>query len=188
MNWDDTLHETEYDEFLHSPEWRALREQVFDRDGRMCVMCKSKNNLRAHHISYEDRLNADYLVTLCDRCHAHVHHYTRCFKDELQNPESEIRKGVDLLNTGITHLIDKFIYARFTEMNPKGDVHFFTGPMAERVNINDYIEKLITLDPYSYPAQKENVGAGGYWISCRGRASWTRYQDIRLKRKKWSEP
>lgn len=187
MDWNDTLYDDAYSAFLRTPEWRALREEVFARDGGMCRMCKSKDNLRAHHISYAELLNPDNLVTLCNKCHEQVHQYTRCFKDELQNPESEIRKGVDLLNTGITHLIDKFVYARFAEMNPKGDIHFFTGPWADRVNINDYIEKLITLDPYSYPAQKENVGAGSYWISCRGRASWTRYQDIRLKRKKWSD-
>lgn len=187
MDWNDTLYDDEYSAFLRSPEWRALREEVFARDGGMCVMCKSKENLRAHHISYEELLNPNCLVTLCDKCHEQVHRYTKSFNAALQNEDSELRRGVNLINAGITHLIDHYIYSRFSEVNPKGDIHFFTGPRDQRVNINGFIENLITLDPYAKPCQKGEQGPGGYWISARGRASWTRYEDIRLKRKKWSD-
>lgn len=187
MDWSNKLQDSEYNSFLRSPEWRAVREEVFERDGGMCVMCKSKNNLRAHHISYEDRLNPDYLITLCDKCHAQVHQYTKDFNSELQNTDGEIRKGIDLINSGITHLIDRFVYARFAEVNSDGDIHFFTGPKSQQVNVNDFIDKLIKLDPYSHPCQRGELGPGGYWISYRGRAMWTRYQDIRLKRKGWKE-
>lgn len=187
MDWNDMIPNDEYSEFLRSPEWRALREQVFDRDGRMCVMCKSRNNLRAHHISYADRLNPDYLITLCDKCHSQVHQYTKSFNEALKNEDSELRRGINLINTGITHLIDQHIYSRCFELNPNGDVHFFTGPREQRVNINNFIENLVALDPYGKPSQKGESGFGGYWISHRGRATWTRYNDIRLKRKGWNE-
>lgn len=183
MDWNDTLYDDEYSAFLRSPEWRALRKEVFARDGGMCVMCKSKENLRAHHISYADRLNPDYLVTLCDKCHEQVHRYTKNFKTALRHDGSELNQGVNMVNSAVTRLIDQYIYARGAEFNPNGDIHFFTGPRDKQVNINRFIDKLITLDPYA----EDYRDARSFWINPHGRAAWTRYNDIRLKRQGWEE-
>lgn len=173
----------EYSDFLQSPEWRALREKVIMRDGCACHMCKSRNNLRVHHLSYDDLLDENNLITLCDKCHENVHQYTKNFRAALRNENSELRQGVDLINAAITRLIDQFIYARSAEFNPNGDIHFFTGPRNEQVNINDFINELISLDPYA--SSYGNVRS--LQINPYGRARWTRYNDIRLKRQGWKE-
>ena len=41
---------TERARFYRSAEWRAVREIVFVRDGRICVKCKSQENLNIDHI------------------------------------------------------------------------------------------------------------------------------------------
>ena len=41
---------SERERFYRSPEWRAVRETVFMRDGRICVKCKSQENLNIAQI------------------------------------------------------------------------------------------------------------------------------------------
>lgn len=41
---------TERARFYRSPEWRAVREAVFMRDGRICAKCKSQENLNIDHV------------------------------------------------------------------------------------------------------------------------------------------
>lgn len=41
---------SERERFYRSPEWRAVREMVFMRDGRICVKCKSQETLNIDHI------------------------------------------------------------------------------------------------------------------------------------------
>lgn len=61
------------------PAWRAIRQQVLDRDGNRCVSCHSE--LRAadadiHHLLPRSMGGTDELsnlVTLCDGCHAKHH-------------------------------------------------------------------------------------------------------------------
>lgn len=176
----------DYNEFLRSPEWLAKREEIITRDGGMCQMCKSRKNLRVHHKSYEDLLDNDSLITLCDKCHEQVHEYTKMFNAALHDENSDLRKSFDGVNEAITRLIDKSIYVRCAELNSDGDVHFFTGPIDSRVNINEFISSLITLDPYARPVQ---LGRPDSWLTNHGigRATWTRYNDIRLGRKGWDE-
>ena len=184
INWDSHIDNDSYSEFLRSAEWQAKRDEIIKRDGGRCQMCKSESNLRVHHKSYDDLLDDDNLITLCNKCHEHVHAYTKAFNKALTDENSELRKSIDMYNKAVTKLIDAFIYARCAELNEDADVHFFTGPRDSKVNINDYIESLISLDPYHRPIQ---VGEADSWISARGRATWTRYEEIRLGRRKWSE-
>jgi hypothetical protein len=59
-------------EQLSKEEWKILKNDVFQRDGKRCKVCKSRVKLSAHHIiSREDGggNNLENLVTLCERCH-----------------------------------------------------------------------------------------------------------------------
>ena len=38
-----------YEQYLESPQWRRLREQALQRDGRSCRLCGSAADLEVHH-------------------------------------------------------------------------------------------------------------------------------------------
>ena len=53
---------------------KGWRTQVFERDGHRCILCRSVENLTAHHLiawmtSPELRFEIDNGVTLCRKCH-----------------------------------------------------------------------------------------------------------------------
>ncbi len=65
-----------YEEYLQSAEWKALREEAKERAGRMCENCGANANLVVHHWRYPDLLTHDdleNLVTLCRPCHDDLH-------------------------------------------------------------------------------------------------------------------
>jgi hypothetical protein len=59
------------DPHYRSAYWRALRQLVFDRDDRRCVLCDSPDDLQCHHRNYvrkgKEELRDCY--TLCQGCH-----------------------------------------------------------------------------------------------------------------------
>jgi hypothetical protein len=66
-------------EFRNSPEYRAFKKEVLERDGYKCKVCGSTENLHVHHFkSYrkypELRADVSNGVTLCANCHRMVHH------------------------------------------------------------------------------------------------------------------
>ena len=61
----------------NSYKYRLWRKSVINRD-RVCVICKSKNKLNAHHIKEFSkfpllRFEVDNGITLCEPCHKKVH-------------------------------------------------------------------------------------------------------------------
>lgn len=61
--------------YLQSPKWKALREQVLQRDGNKCVVTEDTTNLEIHHISYArlgDEKLSD-LVTVSRKVHQKIH-------------------------------------------------------------------------------------------------------------------
>ncbi len=54
----------------------AARQACFDRDGHRCRRCGSAHNLHAHHVRRRSQGGAHdprNLLTLCEKCHRHVH-------------------------------------------------------------------------------------------------------------------
>lgn len=67
-----------YEEQLLTPEWKARRAEIIERDLGMCQRCMSSKNLQVHHTKYFDGLMAWeykdwYLLTLCEKCHKDHH-------------------------------------------------------------------------------------------------------------------
>lgn len=65
----------QYEAYLKSVRWRALRDKVLKRDSWKCTECRSKYNLHAHHLTY-DRVGEEQLEdlkTLCRKCHSARH-------------------------------------------------------------------------------------------------------------------
>jgi 5-methylcytosine-specific restriction endonuclease McrA len=63
---------------LNPEAYKALREQVLQRDGWRCQNCSSSNDLQVHHIKPRGRLGHDEssnLITLCAACHGQQHGY-----------------------------------------------------------------------------------------------------------------
>lgn len=57
-------------------EYRALCDQVFERDSWRCTVCKRRENLHAHHIIFRSQGgdDADWnLMTACHDCHEAIH-------------------------------------------------------------------------------------------------------------------
>jgi len=65
----------DYNKYLRSPEWKAKKLLVLERDNYKCQQCGYTNNLHVHHLTYENVTNEqlDDLVTLCKRCHRSEH-------------------------------------------------------------------------------------------------------------------
>ena len=69
----------EYEEYLKSPQWAGIREQIIYRDGGACRICGEKEKLEVHHIRgkhrFHERNHPEDLITLCDACHQMIHRY-----------------------------------------------------------------------------------------------------------------
>lgn len=64
-----------YDDYLATPEWQARAAEVKLLRGNRCEKCGSRDNLHAHHLTYDRRgheLPSD-LQVLCKDCHAREH-------------------------------------------------------------------------------------------------------------------
>lgn len=67
-----------YAEQLKDERWLYLRNQVMDRDLRICQKCLTGKNLNVHHLYYDTgRMAWEYplgaLITLCKDCHEAEH-------------------------------------------------------------------------------------------------------------------
>lgn len=68
-----------YAEQLLDPHWLERRDEIIERDWRMCQQCMSSRNLQVHHKHYynDGRMAWQYpgseLITLCAKCHAEIH-------------------------------------------------------------------------------------------------------------------
>lgn len=67
-----------YQEQLKNPLWLSKRNQIIERDFRICQHCMIGKNLEVHHTAYiKGRMAWDYadqyLITLCASCHEQEH-------------------------------------------------------------------------------------------------------------------
>ena len=71
--------EKSYSEKLEDPRWKAIRKQVFERDGYCCVCCHNIGlPIHCHHLKYERgkepwESSLLDLVTVCKYCHEDIH-------------------------------------------------------------------------------------------------------------------
>lgn len=184
LDWNSPLIEKEVSEYsqrlYNDYKWREVSQWVKDRDG-CCQMCHSTKNLRAHHTKYVDFYNPAYLITLCDRCHEQVHDITHKFKE--LNLRSILR-GV--IQDKVSEIIDPYVIDRCAEINPStGDLFFFRGPLKYRVNLNEFIQNLVELDPYGTEFQK--TGRLSIFAKSVGNSTFTRYQKMRLEKERGND-
>lgn len=65
----------EYEAYLRTPEWRAVRGLVFERCGGVCEICEESPAEEAHHLTYEriGREELSDLMGVCKPCHTLIH-------------------------------------------------------------------------------------------------------------------
>lgn len=81
-----------YGELLRDPRWQRRRLEILERDGWRCRhCCEDKRELQVHHKRYGAgapwEVPPEWLVTLCDLCHARV---------------TEMRKQLNEIVSGMT--------------------------------------------------------------------------------------
>ena len=99
--------------------------------------------------------------------------------------DREIIKACKDVNEAISKIIDPFVIERCAELSPDGDLHFFTGSWNSRVNLNDFIDKLISLDPYRNGSQA--TGDLHNYTHAHGSRRFTRCHEMRLKKKRGND-
>ncbi len=64
------------DDYLRSPQWRALRSKVLSRARGLCEACLEASAAEVHHLTYEHYGHelAWELRAVCVSCHERVHH------------------------------------------------------------------------------------------------------------------
>lgn len=64
-----------YNRYLQTPEWRAKRERVLERDDHLCQACLKREATQAHHLTYKRVFSEPLfdLVGVCMVCHAALH-------------------------------------------------------------------------------------------------------------------
>lgn len=73
-----------YGALLFTPQWKAKRQEILNRDNQSCKICHSNNGLQVHHRQYhfvvarnQFRLPWEYpgelLISLCESCHKRGH-------------------------------------------------------------------------------------------------------------------
>ncbi len=65
------MNQKQYRKYLQSPEWKARKEPVLERDNYACTVCGSNLNLHVHHLHYDNigEESLSDLATLCKSCH-----------------------------------------------------------------------------------------------------------------------
>lgn len=86
----------EYDKALKSPQWKAKRKVILERDNYTCTKCGCKDNLHVHHTYYlSDKMPWEVpnscLITLCRVCHKKEHE-GRDIKSFVRNTSSKKQK------------------------------------------------------------------------------------------------
>lgn len=64
-----------YEAYLDSPQWRAIKRRYREERPWLCNLCGSEESLHMHHRTYErvGQESLDDLMPLCDGCHQTVH-------------------------------------------------------------------------------------------------------------------
>ena len=66
---------TQYMLYLQSPEWKEFSAKIKEDRNHQCEVCGSRNNLEAHHLTYENLYheNPEDIQILCHQCHERIH-------------------------------------------------------------------------------------------------------------------
>lgn len=85
----------EYEAYLKSEKWKALREECFRLAGYQCEYCGAVSQLSAHHVRYPKGGfkydSVENLVAACSRCHG-INHGIRNRPEPKPDRETERKR------------------------------------------------------------------------------------------------
>lgn len=160
-----------YSEYLNSEHWKMMRESRLALDNYECQICGARNNLRVHHLFYNDWDNIDSLLTVCDKCHSDIHKFRDVVIESSRN--GKLKKCMEAYDSAMEEIVDSFVFKREKTLSESGDALLMTGGHPGRMN--KYINALFHMNPYGeimFYAHKYNCGIG-----------FTRYNEMRKARK-----
>lgn len=150
-----------YKDQLKTPEWKAKRDAIVERDLHKCVRCDAKKSLQVHHLYYNLSCNAwEYpdtaLITLCKSCHEKEH----CVKPTKQAPETFVKtffKEWLLVKPGLTGL-ETFILMHLMEnMDICNEIKFTPKKVQVLADILGTTKKSIQTTFYKLLKRKTNI-------------------------------
>ncbi len=64
-----------YGLYLSSSKWKKIREEVFERDKKVCQVCKKETATEVHHLHYNNvfKEQIEDLIAICYTCHKEQH-------------------------------------------------------------------------------------------------------------------
>lgn len=65
-----------YSDFLHSNEWRDIKNNLFSIRGKKCEKCESTVRIQVHHKHYNKPWGEEKpedLLIVCETCHEKIH-------------------------------------------------------------------------------------------------------------------
>jgi hypothetical protein len=67
--------DSDYKNYLNTPEWKSKRERVLIRDNYLCQGCLKNRAIDVHHLTYANIKDELFfqLISLCKDCHAKTH-------------------------------------------------------------------------------------------------------------------
>lgn len=93
-----------YDHFLtYPPDWENRKDEIIDRDGKLCSKCGRYRYLHLHHINPLSRGGTNQisnLILLCEKCHS-KRHGGRRFKDVYTESETAFSKRISRIRFAI---------------------------------------------------------------------------------------
>jgi hypothetical protein len=127
-----------YSEKLKDPRWQKKRLEILNRDSFTCQMCFDETkHLHVHHKKYEYgkdpwEIDSEYLVTLCEDCHAIE---TRDFEETLKELVDTLRQT--LSSKGLFYLLSAF---GNTPFQYSADLY---AEVVDDVFHSDYLEEIV---------------------------------------------
>lgn len=160
---------SDYKEYLESPEWEIKRQARFKLDNYKCVCCGRPMDLHCHHLTYrnfkrEDILND--LVTVCKYCHADLeerkHEYDWTIKNQLVYIFLKNYKTKDVLYGGTENLnvydnIEKYMNELITKLH-----------RTEHISYKTEIQNFFARKKEKFIKQQKAIGATADYLRSRG--------------------
>lgn len=83
----------EYQKYLQSDHWRALRNLKLEQSGKECKICGSNKEIEVHHLQYHNLYDVCLgdLQVLCRYCHTLYHKFKK-------NKSKKMRKKFNFLS------------------------------------------------------------------------------------------
>jgi 5-methylcytosine-specific restriction endonuclease McrA len=172
---------TENEKARQSKEYKTWKEQVFERDGYMCMACGDSRggNLQAHHIlnfnQYPElRFDVDNGITLCNECHnPSIQGSFHNIFGVQNNTMEELNKFIELKHQQLNLSVEK-LNELIEERKKKKAEQQYVRPASTKLT-KEMVEEIIVIllntdESYEKIGKMFNVSGGRIFAIAKGRS------------------